>query len=179
MTKDQRISITVVSLAAVAVLAAIIYPVFAQNGVSGKTRDFIEKAAQGGLYEVRSSEVALQRAQRGDVRSFAQKMIEDHTEANQDLKTAISQAGIAFEPPTVLDDAHQGKVKELGEADVEDIDEDYIEDQIEAHEKTIELFEEYAEDGDNTHLQQFASRTLPILRGHEEMIKNIDEVEVE
>lgn len=157
-------------------LTAFALPAYAQ-ALSQESQNFVEKATVGNMFEIRSSEEALHKATRQDIRSFAKTMIDDHTKASKDLKSTISSANINVEPPQTLDDDHEDKIKNLQKMDAEDFDENYIEIQIDAHEKALSLFQDYAENGDNEALQQFAVQTLPVLRQHEERIKQIDKVD--
>lgn len=142
---------------------------------SDETKTFVKKAGISNLFEIRSSQVAINKGRRDDVREFAQMMIEDHTKAGNDLKKALSVSPLPIEAPGMLDEDHQEKINDLKKADVEDFDEDYIEAQIDAHEKAVSLFEDYAENGDDPALREFAANTLPVLRKHEMHIKKIEE----
>ena len=51
--------------------------------------------------------------------------------------------------------------------------ETYVQQQMIAHQNTIELFQQFAEQGDNPELQQFAEQTLPILQEHLEMAQSL------
>ena len=158
------------------VTAMIAMSAYAQSR-SDNTQNFVKKAAVSNMFEIRSSEVALDKAQRQDVQNFAQMMIDDHTKADEQLKSAVSSANLKIQVPKTLDEKHQEKVNELQQTEADDFDEDYIEIQIDAHEKAVALFQEYSENGESDALRQFASKTLPVLRQHEDRIKQLDEVE--
>ena len=49
----------------------------------------------------------------------------------------------------------------------------YAKAQLDAHEAAVELFENYASEGENKELQNFAVQSLPTLHGHLEKIKEI------
>jgi putative membrane protein len=159
------------------VTALLCAPPGAQAQPNEKTQDFIAQAAVGNLFEIESSKIALEKAQRVDVRDFAQRMIDDHTKAGLDMKEAVANGVPGLTPPQTLDDDHQDMIKDLQEADLDDFDEDYIEMQVDAHDDAVSLFEDYADDGNNVPLHQFAAETLPILREHQTRIKQIDDVD--
>jgi putative membrane protein len=104
------------SLAASPVLAQGAKPATeTRKGASSKSAEtFVTKAATGGLFEVESSKVALQKAQRDDLKSFAQQMVDDHGKANQELMAEAQQAGIQV--PAKLDSAHQSQLDKLNSA---------------------------------------------------------------
>src|SRR5690606_27007885 len=49
-----------------------------QSGLAQEDRTFLENAIQGSYAEIEGSQLALEKTQSGDVKSFAQMMIEDH-----------------------------------------------------------------------------------------------------
>jgi putative membrane protein len=69
------------TVAVVALLGAV--PALA--AVSGPDNAFATEAAYGGLAEVQMGQLALQKAASPQVKQFAQRMVTDHTQANQDL----------------------------------------------------------------------------------------------
>ncbi len=102
-------------------------------------KSFLDDAAHNGHAEVKSSQLALQKAQNPKVRSFAQQMVDDHTKANQEL-AALASGKNARVPdgPSLM---QEGKLKLLGTADGADFDKRYMETMgLQAHRDTIELF---------------------------------------
>jgi len=157
-------------LAAGLALTAFALPAQAQ---SDDTKTFVEKAGLSNLYEIRAGEIALGRTRRDDVRQFAQMMIDEHTKAGNDLKKALAISPQPPDVPEVLDNDRQEKINDLRKADTEDFDKEYIAAQTDAHEEAVSLFEDYAENGDDPALREFAANTLPALRQHERRIKKM------
>lgn len=133
---------------------------------------FVTKAGNGGLFEVESSKLALQKAQRADVKAFAQQMIDDHGKANQELMAEAQKAGVGV--PDKLDTPHQARLAKLSAANGPAFDRAYLNAQATAHREAVALFGAYAKTGSNADLKQFASRTLPIIEGHMTKLKQID-----
>lgn len=142
--------------------------------LTDESQKFVTEAAQSTMFEIRSSEVALERSQNKDVRDFAQKMINDHSKAKADMTSLLQVTKAESALPQVLDEAYQEKVKDLQEADLEDFDQDYISVQVDAHDKALSLFKDYAEDGENSNLRQFAAQTLPTLQQHDKHVEELD-----
>jgi putative membrane protein len=65
------------------------------------TDAYLRAAGESDLYEVTSSQLAIQRTQNPDVRRFATRMIDHHTGTTNALLAAARKAGIA-PPPIVL-----------------------------------------------------------------------------
>lgn len=57
---------------------------------------FVRDAARGGQMEVHMGKLGVQKAQNEQVKQFAQKLIDDHTKANQELKQIASSKGITL-----------------------------------------------------------------------------------
>jgi putative membrane protein len=131
-----------------------------------KAQDFVNAAAQANLVEIRTAEMAVDRASSPDVKAFAKTLIADHKKANEDLKTIAAAASLA-PPPETLDDFHMRRINDLNETDGDkDFDHDFMALQVDAHKDTIDLFNDYAKDGDVAPLKSFAEQTLPKLEEH-------------
>ena len=167
------------TLTAIAILSA--GSVSAMNGTtagtSDDTREFIQKATMGNQFEILSSQEAIQRAQNPKVKEFAQKMIQDHTQVEKDMKAALKEANMSssITDPVVLDSDHQEKLDDLKKSDADSFDENYIDAQNEAHEKAVDLFSDYSKDGENQVLKAFAAKTLPALEMHKQQVDTLED----
>lgn len=132
---------------------------------------FWTKAAQGGIAEVELSRVAAAKSQNADVKNYAQKMITDHTKANDELKTLAAKKNVTL--PTETDAAHKAKLQELQNLSGAEFDREYVNTMVDDHQKTVDLFEKQSNDNSDPDLKAFAAKTLPTLKSHLDMIKNI------
>ncbi len=133
-------------------------------------QDFATKAGIANMFEIDSSKLALKMATRADVKAFAQKMIDDHTKAGKDFKTALGKTS-GVTAPTALDDAYQSKLDDLKtKAKGDDFDNAYISAQKDAHGDAVSLFDNYSKNGTDPALKDFATTTLPTLQAHKDMI---------
>jgi predicted outer membrane protein len=138
-------------------------------GQAVNAADFVNKAAVGNLFEVQSSQLALEKAQHDQVRQFAQRMVSDHTSAGDKLKAAAKGQTI----PTALDQQHTQMLQTLRSAAGAGFDRNYIQMQVTAHRDAVSLFDRYAQSGDDQELKQFANQTLPTLREHLQSVEQI------
>ena len=69
-----------------------------QEDSNAKTdpQKFISHVANSGMKEIRLATLAKQRAQSQEVRQFAEKLIQDHTKANQELKLIAQHQNIPW-----------------------------------------------------------------------------------
>lgn len=141
------------------------------NRMASTQDDFWIKAAQGGIAEVELSQLALKKAQNPEVKNFAQKMVADHTKANNELKALAAKKNVTL--PTETDAAHRAKLNQLEGLSGADFDRAYVETMVSDHEATVQLFEKQASEEADPELKAFALKTLPNLKMHLEAIKNI------
>lgn len=139
--------------------------------VSKNAQTFVTKAAQGGMLEVQSSKLAVEKSKRDDVKSFAQKMVTDHSKANADLESLAQRIGATV--PDKLDKQHQAEMEKLQKVDEGGFDQAYIGVQVSAHKDAVALFQNYAKSGDQPDLKQFAEKTLPTLQEHQKMAQDL------
>jgi putative membrane protein len=169
--------LTTTAVVAVGLLAAP--PIFAQTGQAGhaaatsakdaldqEDKTFVREAATGGMAELELSKVA-QKSENGDVKRFADWMIEDHTKANEQL-TSIA-TGLGVDMPKSLDSEHEQVREKLQTLHGKAFDDQYIRDMVEDHNKAVKLFQKEERSGHNTELKQFAQKTLPTLEEHHKM----------
>ncbi|MCE6949552.1 DUF4142 domain-containing protein [Cereibacter sphaeroides] len=133
--------------------------------------EFAQKAAVSNMFEIQSSQVALEKGVEGEVADFAQRMVDDHTAAGERMKAAASEAGV--EVPAELDAEHQAKLESLQAAQGADLMRAYVDAQMQGHEQAVQLFEGFSTGGPDGPLKDFAGETLPTLHDHAEMIRGI------
>ncbi|MEN3112734.1 DUF4142 domain-containing protein [Uliginosibacterium paludis] len=129
-------------------------------------RNFVEKAAGAGLYEVEAARIAVERASAPGVKSFAQMLVVQHTAANDELKQLVSMRS-NVELPTKLPATKRMALESLQRKSGKDFDREFIEQVgIEDHEDDIKLFEKASRDAEDSEVRAWAARKLPVLRQH-------------
>ena len=131
--------------------------------------DFVNQAANSGMFEVQSSELALNKSQDARIREFAQHMVQDHTQASEKLKAAAQSMPV----PTSLDQKHAAMLQQLQQASGTDFNRNYTQMQFTGHQEAVALFDSYAQNGDDPQLKQFAQQTAPTLHNHLQQITQI------
>lgn len=127
-------------------------------------QEFVNNAASGGMFEVQSSELALERSQTPAVQEFARMMIADHSAANEELK-AIAE-GKSLTVPTEIAGPPAEHMSAVQAAEGDSFDQTYMQHQVQAHEETIMMFQAEARNGSDPDLRAFAEKTLPALNAH-------------
>ena len=148
------------------------------SGIAGKTavteltaetRDYVQKAAMGDLYEVEASKLALARSQSDDVKKFAQTMVDAHTRSSDDLKARLARAGQIVQLPAMLDAEHQKRLDDLKAASPQTFDARYAAQQKDAHDQALMLHRDYAMRGSVADLKAFAADIVPKVEMHVQM----------
>ena len=133
------------------------------------SNDFVDNAAAGGIAEIETSRLALEKSSSADIKAFANMMITDHSKANDELAALARKNDIEVPDTTTL--VKQAKEKILEVRD-ESFDAAYANNQVKAHEETIELFKKEANTVTDdkvkgaTELKAFAQKMLPALEKH-------------
>jgi len=134
--------------------------------------EFVKKAAVGGMTEVELGRLAAANGKSDAVKKFGQKMIDDHSKANDALKAAAKKGG--FDVPDKLDAEHQKVVDKFKDLKGDEFDKAYIKDMIEDHEKDVAEFTTASKEAKDAGIKDFATKTLPVVQGHLDMIKKMD-----
>jgi putative membrane protein len=142
----------------------------AGDTLNQEDKTFVKEAALGGMAEVELSKIA-QKSENADVKSFADRMVRDHTMANAQLTTIAS--GLGSELPKTLDSEHERMRDRLQALHGKAFDEQYMRDMVEDHNKAVKLFQQEERSGHNAELKQFAQNTLPTLEEHQKMAQEL------
>lgn len=134
-------------------------------------REFVRKAAQGGLAEVELGQLATEKAASPDVKQFGQRMVDDHTKANDQLKQIAQQQGIAV--PDKLDAKDAATKARLEKLSGKAFDRAYMHDMVTDHTKDVTEFKHEANSGKDSAVKSFAQQTVPTLEDHLKEAKNI------
>ena len=152
--------------------AALLFGVAANLALAAEGENFVDEASAKGMAEIEPAKLAQNKGTAEDVKTFAQKMIDDHTKSNQKLaELAGQQDDLEMSDEAMLMDKAKAMVLKL--RDGENFDKAYANNQVVAHEQTIELYRDYAKNGENAQLKQFAESTLPELEQHLQHAKEL------
>ena len=142
-------------------------------GISPSTPDFVKQVAISDIFEIETNKLGQERGNAAQ-KTFAAQMVADHTKTSGELKQLVSSGKVKAELPTALDSSHQSKLDKLKEMNCEDFVAEFSSMQVSAHKDAVDLFERYANGGDNADLKAWAGKTLPALRHHLEMAQQLD-----
>ena len=146
-------------------------PTPAATMTGGQT--FANAAAKSDAFEIASSKLALDKSTSSDIKKFAQKMVDAHTDSTAKLMTAASGATPAIVPDSTLTPDQQSKIDDMQGKSGTDFDQAYVAAQTEGHQKTLDTLRDYSANGDVPELKAFATTVTPIVAAHLNMAKSL------
>ncbi|MEA2599814.1 MAG: putative rane protein [Acidobacteriota bacterium] len=141
------------------------------SGLSSSDRKFIKDAAEGGMMEVELGRIAASKGTDPDVKTFGQRMVDDHSKANDQLKQVASSKGVTV-PPS-LPASKQKDIDKFNKLSGAAFDSAYVSHMVADHKKDVAEFKKESKSGKDADVKSFASTTLPTLQDHLKMIQDI------
>jgi putative membrane protein len=135
---------------------------------------FAMTAAEGGMLEVELGRVASAKAANAEVKEFAAKMVTDHAKANAELTQLASGKSLMLPTQEQVKAKHQDMIAKLEKLEGAAFDREYMAAMVKDHDKDVALFEKQAKNGRDPALRAFAEKTLPTLREHQKMAKQLN-----
>lgn len=139
--------------------------------MSSADTKFMKEAAMGGMEEVELGKLAAQKASDADVKSFGQKMVDDHSKANDQLKQLAATKGVTL--PTDMSKSQHGDMDKLAKMTGADFDHAYVKMMVKDHKKDVAEFSKESKSANDPDLKGWAGSTLPTLQEHLKMIEGI------
>ena len=125
---------------------------------------FFNAAGTLGLEEVQFAQLAQTKAASPAVRSYATKMLADHTTVDEQLATLAQGKGIA--PPTNMDAQHETLYRQLQSMSGPAFDHAFVNGQLQDVTMVIEAFQNEADSGKDPQVRSFAQQYLPMMQQH-------------
>jgi len=136
-----------------------------------KDRMFLRRAAQGGIAEVQFGKLATQKAASEDVKTLAQKMVDDHTEMNKDMEPVADNLGVKL--PSHLNKENQAEYEKLNGLSGEAFDNEYLTVMVQGHHRDLRAFRLEAADGQDPALKNVVSKGERMIHDHMTMVDKL------
>ena len=134
-------------------------------------RMFVGKAMQGSMAEVQLGQLTLQKSNNPQVKEFAQRMIDDHTKLNEQMKPVAQQLGV-----TVPDQISKGDRKTMAKLQGlsgSAYDQAYIKDMVKDHKQDLNEFQMEASSGQDQTAKDAANQGSKIIAQHLQMAQQM------
>lgn len=138
---------------------------------AGKDAAFMRHAAADSLAEIQMGHIALDKSSSAQVKELAQRIIDDHTKANDQLMSIAERQQVTLPTePTPMQKQEADKLKAMSGAA---FDQAYARAMVKDHRKAIKMFGMESRKASDNDVKQFASATLPVLKTHLEMAEKL------
>lgn len=134
------------------------------KAVDETDRKFMQEAAIGNEAEIQLGQMAQQKSSNPAVKAFGERMIKDHSNADDKLKNVAASQHISL--PTNLDPEHQDAAARLSKLSGKEFDQAYMQLMVQEHTKDVDKFKTEASAAHDDTVKQFAAATLPVLESH-------------
>jgi putative membrane protein len=131
-------------------------------------KHFMKSVAGGNMFEIQLSQLAQQKSQDEKVKQFAQKMVQDHTKAGEELKQLAQSKGVQL--PQQLPEMKQEELQIFQTLSGAEFDQAYKSCMKVGHAKNVAAFEEKSKHAKDAELKAWTAKTLPTLKMHKQHV---------
>ncbi len=140
--------------------------------MSSMDQKFMMMAATGGMAEVEMARLALQKSSNDSVKQYAQKMIDDHTMAGDELKQLASTKGVML--PMQADAKQMAMMAKMQKLSGAEFDMMYVKEAgVKSHQDMEKMFMKESMSGKDMDAKAWAAKTLPTVRMHLQMARDM------
>lgn len=132
---------------------------------------FLRKAAEGGMAEVKFGELAAQKGGSEGVKSFGQKMVDDHTALNTEMAPIADSIGVRV--PKRINKEDQAEFDKLSGLSGNDFDIEYLTLMVKAHRKDLREFRMEATGAQDPTLRAAVEKGEKVIHEHLEMVDKL------
>lgn len=137
------------------------------NGSTLDDKQFMVKADQGGHNEIGLSKLALEKGVTGAAKTYADKMIADHTKAGNELKPIAQKKGVKLTGD--MDADHKTMRDRMSKMSGKAFEQAYMGQMAKDHEETVALLQSEIDNGQDSDAKAWAQKTLPVVKQHTDM----------
>ena len=131
---------------------------------------FVRKAAEGGMTKVKLGQLAKEKGSNQAVKNFGDRMVRDHSKANDDLKNVASKKGVTLRDS--MNASNKALYDRLSRLSGYAFDKAYMRAMIENHQEDVSEFRQESQSAKDPDVRQFASKTLPTVEEHLRLAQN-------
>lgn len=133
--------------------------------------DFVRRASSASLTEIALGKLAADQASSNDVKKYAERMVADHTKANESLGKLAGSKGVQI--AVAPEPAQQQDIDRMKGLDGAKFDRAYSDAMVRDHKLVTGLYELEAEKGEDVEIRDYARGQLPMLKEHEKLAQSL------
>lgn len=142
------------------------------GNVSMEDKQFMRTAMEGDMAEIQFSQLAQQKSSNDQVKQFAQRMVDDHTKLDAQLKPMATQAGV--EAPAGLSAKHKAELTKLQALSGDKFDEEYVKAMVNDHREADQAFQSEGTNAKSQDLKSAVTQAQPIIADHLRMAQDLE-----
>jgi putative membrane protein len=132
---------------------------------------FVGRALQSDMAEVQLGQLILQKSKNEQVKQFAQKMIDDHSQLGDKVKMFAKQIGV--EIPNQVSKKDKATMAKFQELSASEYDQAYIKEMVKDHKKYLSELQMEGATGQDEAVKNAASQISQVIAQHLQMIEQI------
>ena len=133
---------------------------------------YMEMAHSSDMFEVQSSQMALQMSRSEPVRMFAQMMVSDHSRMMSEMMAMAGPMGMNMASMPMMP-KHAAMLQRLQSASAANFDMMYKREQMMAHQEAVMMHRTYSRSGDNAALRAMAAKAVPMVEMHLALVRTL------
>jgi putative membrane protein len=141
------------------------------SSLSPADKNFILETAGDNLQEIELGHLVQHKASSNEVKTFGQRMIDDHSKASAELDLLASGKGLTL--PRELKPEQKEAIDKLSSLSGSEFDRQYMQYMVKDHTKGLQDFQKESAQGQDPEIKAFAAKLVPILEDHLRMARNI------
>jgi putative membrane protein len=127
--------------------------------------------ASSNMLKMRLSERALERASSREVQQYAERVAQEQRRINQELQELAAEKNITL--PLDVSEDHRDSMNDVLEQTGMDFDQEYINLMTDEANNKMDDLEDLAENSEDEQIRNWAARTIPTVRQHQEIGERI------
>ncbi len=140
-------------------------------GQAMEDKIFLRKAAEGGIAEVMLGQLAAQKGSSDEVKSFGQKMVDDHTRIDNEMAEIADSLGVRL--PKSMNKDDQAEYDKLSGLSGNDFDMEYLSFMVKDHHKDLHEFRMEAASRADPTLRDEVVKAAGIIHNHTVMVDKL------
>ena len=146
--------------------------------LASNEREFLLKTAMNGRKEVEMARLATQKSTNNEVKQFAQRLVDDHTTANQEIEDLAGRKGVTVPPESTASAEKSRKgspahMEQLSKLSGEHFDLAFVQRMVESHTRSVAEFERQSKNATDNDIRTLTAKLLPTLKEHLEHARTL------
>jgi putative membrane protein len=142
-----------------------------KGGLAGGDMKYLRQMAESNLAEVQAGKLGASKASSGEVKQFAQHMVDDHGKMLSEIRSMAKTKNAQV--PSQPSRKHRDAMKKLQSAKGDGFDKAFMTQMVKDHEDALKLVQDASKSAKDPQLKAAAEKAAPEIQKHLEMAKTV------